>query len=245
MVQEKQKQIEKYYTQKFIENYDLEVQIEGIFSLEKDPPDIVAVTSKGNISIEFTELVNAKDKGTESLKQELLDEAKKIFFAKHDEKIDVTVIFTNQPIKCSQSKIPLKAIEIFEIVEQIYLERKNQEFDYSTRTHSDVSEMISWIQVTNTWNSCFWQYTGAHIVGDGGNQFLIDRIKAKDKKLDNYKDFYVENWLLMYLDGGNKSSMFDFLNLAKVDFETSFDRIFIYSYRYSEMSELKIKKVIN
>lgn len=236
----KQKILEKFYTQKFIENYDLGVEIDFIESAEKDPPDIIAVTTKGIISIEFTELVNERDKSAEDLKQKLLDEAKSIFFAKYDEKVDVTVIFTNQSIKCSKSEIPVKAYEIFAIVERIYLKHQNQQFDYRTRDHIEVNEMLSWVQVTNTWGSCFWQYTGAHIVGDGGNQFLIDWIKTKNDKLSNYKDSYIENWLLMFLDGGNKSSMFDFPNLSKANFETSFDRIFIYSYRYSEMSELKI-----
>lgn len=130
--------------------------------------------------------------------------------------------------------------EVYNLIEEIYLNNRNHEFRISSkRNKSKVSESIERFTVDNIQNFSHWQHFGAYLVERIDKNWLENIINKKEVNIQKYKRNYEENWLLMVSDFGTKASSSSTDNIDFSSINTKFDKIFIYSYMADEVTVLK------
>jgi|GEM_PF-1396650 len=85
------------------------------------------------------------------------------------------------------------------------------------------------------------------IVGELKRSVVVEKIKSKNIKFENYRsDKFQEIWLLLVLGGEGKSSDYSFMEetITTVPFETKFNRIFIYDFFNHGITELLTQNVL-
>jgi len=89
----------------------------------------------------------------------------------------------------------------------------------------------------------------AIIVGGLIKRMILESIKAKEKNIDRYKNNITldELWLLLVINGVQKSSDYSFVDKAIIsdEFDSNFDKIFIYDFFRRSVIKLKIRNKTN
>jgi hypothetical protein len=221
----------------FISNESLGLRVKSI--VESETPDFIVKELKKDISIEVTELIHPKLREKEVFREKLIDRAHKIFKEKYDDELYVLISFSNVPIKSKGKEFEEHANDLFKKIEDIYLPNKDYKFDISTERDRYRTSFIDTISVSNNRNLENWQSFGAFKVNSVDKVWIDKIILDKESMIKNYSNTVNEHWLLMVSNFGFKSDTHTFHYLLQNEFESKFDKIFIYKYRDKEILELK------
>ncbi len=221
----------------FISNSSLGLRVKKI--VESETPDFIVKELKKDISVEITELIHPKLREKEIFREKLVDKAHKIFKEKYDAELYVLICFSNVPLKSKGKEFEKHANDLFKKIEDIYLPNKDLEFDVSTKRDRFSTSFIDTISVSNKRDFENWQSFGAFKV-DSVDKVWIDKvILDKELMIKNYSIEVKEHWLLIAANFGFKSDTHTFHYLLQNEFESKFDKIFIYKYQDKEILELK------
>ncbi|CAL2104157.1 conserved protein of unknown function [Tenacibaculum sp. 190130A14a] len=226
---DKKKEIERHQLIKFISNSELKLRVSNIIDFET--PDFILDIDGLKVSLEHTRLINPKLKQLESYREKIINNALKLFREKYDDELYVLMTFNNIKLKSGLKAEMEYSIEVFKLVETIYLNNKNFEFDISSKfLDSKVSNLIDSFSISNTRKFENWQHFGAYLVERVNIEWLQTIISKKEKNIKKYPEEYDENWLLLVSDFGTKASTHDFEHSDFDKLESNFDRVYIYNY---------------
>lgn len=231
---------ERFQLEKFVSNEGLKIPVTDIVNSET--PDFIVKSVKKTFSVELTQLINPDLKQKESFRNTIVKQAEEMFLEKYNDDLRVFVTFSNQPIKCSASDSINLSIEIFEIVERLYLANRGFEFRVSSRRKSrPFNWFIDTIFISNEISFSSWQPFGAYKVDRIEENWLKSVIESKGKNVCRYQQSFEENWLVLVSSLGSKSSTYDVEFLQYEPIATPFNRIFIYKWMEDKIIELPSK----
>jgi len=235
---EKKKQIERYQLEKFVSNKELGLLVYGIENSET--PDFEVNIGDKIISIEHSRLINPQLQKVEQYRDKIIKNAQKRFEEKYTDKLYVLITFRNINLQGGKEAEQKYVDEVFNLIEEIYLNNKRFEFKVRATRHTDrVSKTIECLSVDNIQNFSHWQHFGAYLVEWVDMKWLKSIIEKKEKNIVNYQKEYQENWLLLVSDFGTKASAnrTDFIDFSVI--ESKFDKIYIHSYIADEITIIK------
>lgn len=128
-----------------------------------------------------------------------------------------------------QGLITKYAQKLFERTERIYLSADQQEFDVTEEHINEHDDIITRLHVKSSPGFDHWQHFGAHRVDGIDAAWLNKRIAEKEGRIDSYRKFYDQKWLLLISNMGTKPSAhrFDFLDFS--NFTSRFARVYSYN----------------
>lgn len=235
---DKKKQIERYQLEKFVSNENLKLLVYQITDYET--PDFEVNIDKRWISIEHTRLINPQLQQVENYRDRIIKTAQKRFESKYSDRLYVLITFRNIQLKGGKIAEEKYVDEVYNLIEQIYLNNRKFEFKIHSKRHKEkVSATIESFSVDNVQNFSHWQHFGAYLVEWIDMEWLKGIIKKKEMNIEKYPKQYEENWLLMVSDFGTKASSTrtDFIDFSTI--QSKFDKIFIYSYMADEITIVK------
>lgn len=226
---DKKKQIEKYQLIKFISNSAFKLPISGIKDCET--PDFILDINNRKVSLEHTRLINPYLKQVEAYREKIINNAYKLFKEKYGDELYVLMTFNNIKLRSGSDAEKKYSNEVFKLVETIYNNNKNYEFEVSSKfMTSKVSELIESFSISNNRKLENWQHFGAYLVEKIDIDWLQSVIAKKERNIKKYSEKYDENWLLLVSDFGTKASTHDFSNSDFQKLESNFDRVYLYNY---------------
>lgn len=220
------KELERYTITKFISNEKLKLRALSLD--DSETPDFIMKTMDKKISIELTSLMNPQLKARESLNDSIVARAWELFDSKYEEKLNVWVTFYNWKPNCSKTDIPIYANELFQLVENIYLNNRNYKFNINSKDNFSPADYIQSLFISNDFSFSNWQTFGAYLVEYVDFSLLLNTIKSKESNLFKYENDFDENWLVIAANFGTKSSALRFDYINKIEYKSKFDRVFIY-----------------
>lgn len=235
---DKKKQIERYQLEKFVSNENLKLLVYQI--KDSETPDFEVNIDNRWISIEHTRLINPQLQQVENYRDRIIKTAQKRFESKYLDRLYVLITFRNIQLKGGKIAEEKYVDEVYNLIEQIYLNNRKFEFKIHSKRHKEkVSATIESFSVDNVQNFSHWQHFGAYVVEWIDMEWLKGIIKKKEMNIEKYPKQYEQNWLLMVSDFGTKASSTrtDFIDFSTI--QTKFDKIFIYSYMADEITIVK------
>jgi hypothetical protein len=224
----KKKDIERRYLNSFLKTLELEVK-----SIEdSETPDFILQTDKQTISIELTRLINQDLKIVEEFRNSVIRRAHEDFKLRYGKSLYCLIGLRNIKLGATRSarteQIEKYSAKLFDRVERIYLDNSNKEFDVTLEHINDADDILTRLHAKTSDDFDHWQYFGAHRVDWIEMNWFIKRIKEKEAKIDQYRQVFDENWLLLISNTGTKPSAhrFDFLDFSQVD--AKFEKVFVY-----------------
>lgn len=256
------KEEERRHLRTFLSKLDEAPKGERIFAGDNEVPDLKIDTDQGIIGVEHKRLYYPEsDNGVirqeqESLRSQVVQQAREIFASQKDIALDVVVSFRSlyglavdpTGIKLTTSKLHRVATELADFVGK-NIPDPGQTLPLQPNVHqtdfpSEVSSIIVWRpKRPDRKEYVLWQSSEGGAVARFTPQFFEKRIVKYEKKIDSYREEGCrEIWLLMAADGSNFSSWFD-RELSDKAFEqcylTEFDRLFVLSGPSLDLEELK------
>lgn len=196
-----------------------------------ETPDFILRELNMDISIELTRLILPDLMQEEKFQEKLVDLAWKKFKEKYPDKLQVLVNFSNQVIKCTANELGSYADKLLEIVEPIFLCNRKFEFRVSSVGRGrPINKFIDSIAISNDLDLDNWQPFGAFLVKPVKTEWIQEIIKAKEERISSYPSGFDENGLLLLANFGHESSTHEFDYMLLNDFQSSFDRIYLYKY---------------
>ena len=221
------KDLERRLLESFISNESLGLRVKSIE--DSETPDFIIDEMTRIISIELTRLIHPKLIQIEAFHEKIVEAARLIFRERHNTNLRVLVNFCNTPIKCKASEFDSYVEQLCSLVETAYVNNKDFDFRLSSRRRP-VNHFIDSISISNDLYFENWQPFGAYRVDDVDTNWLKQRIKSKEDCISKYQRAFDEKWLLLVANFGHKSSTHGFDSLGASTFESSFDRIYLYTY---------------
>jgi hypothetical protein len=235
------KAIERRYLENFLTSKNLG---QNVLSIEdSETPDFIISTSDKKISVELTKLIDIDLKFIEEFGNSVIGTAKKTFNEKYDRELYCLIGLRN--IELGEKRIERrKQIEkygtkLFDRVERIYLDNYlSTDFDVTIEDINEHDDIVTRIHVTTKMGFEHWQYFGAHRNDLINLEWLTIKIKDKEEKIDNYRQPFDENWLLLISNTGTKPSAYRFDLLDFSHIETRFEKVFVYKSMGDEVIEI-------
>lgn len=223
------KEFELHMLRRFISHESHGLRIKTID--ESETPDFIIRELNMDISVELTRLILPDLMEEEKFQDKLVSLTWKNFKQKYPNKLQVLVNFSNNVIKCTANEIDKYVDQLFEIVENIFTANKRFEFRVSSVGRDrPINKFIDSIVVSNDLDLDNWQPFGAYMVNPINKDWLMTIVLSKEKRISSYPVTFDQNWLLLLANFGHESSTHDFDYLKLNEFQTAFDRVYIYKY---------------
>lgn len=234
---DEKKKSERRQLESFVSNENLKLRVCGIEN--RETPDFELILEDGLISVEHTRLIDPKLIEVEQYRDKIIKQAQKRFEEKYPEKLYALITFQNIVLGGGKKAELDYVNHVYDLIEEVYLKNKGYDFKVSSGLHRTGSKLIRSFSVENKMNFSHWQHFGAYKVDWIDMKKLKEKISAKEKNIARYPRKYDENWLLMVSNFGTKASAnrTDFLDFSVI--ESTFDKIYIYSYRENEITVVK------
>ncbi|MBN8876778.1 MAG: hypothetical protein J0I32_04475 [Sphingobacteriales bacterium] len=234
---DKKKDFELHILSKFISHETHELRVKTID--EGETPDFVVRELNKDISIELTRLILPDLMKEEQFQEKIVSRAFEQFKSKYPDKLQVLVNFSNGVIKCAANEIHLYVDQLLGVVESVFLANRGFEFRISSIGRDrPINHFIDSITISNDLGFTNWQPFGAYMVKRIDGNWLKDIIRSKETRLPHYTRKVDENWLLLVANFGHESSTHEFDYLILEEFETSFDRVYLYKYMDNSYTRL-------
>ena len=120
------KKTERLHLEKFVSNERMKFFVYDIENYET--PDFIVNINEKIISIEHTKLINPELYEIEKYKDKIIKDAQKRFEEKYSEELYVLITFREIPLKAGKIERQKYINEVYNLIEQIYL--NNQKFDF-------------------------------------------------------------------------------------------------------------------
>lgn len=223
--EEKQKTKEIIGLGHFLHHLDENIEIQEVFT---ESPDFI-LNSNGNlIGIELKDFViKIDEKEKEGLIKTIFKEV--IRYLETDlikYKGSYRVEFTNENFSLKRENREIIKKEIIGLI---------QETSYECEFVKKISKL--------PYNGIAFHKGETTIVGNINKELVQKRIDSKEELVGFYKQKeFSQIWLLLIIDGVEKSSDFCFFDsdITNEEFESDFDRIFIYEFFDRKITELQI-----
>jgi hypothetical protein len=233
----RKKEFELHMLRRFISHESHGLRIKTIE--ETETPDFIIRELNMDVSIELTRLILPDLMKEEKFQDKLVSMVWKKFKQKHPDKLQVLVNFSNNVIRCAANEIDNYVDQLLGIVESIFIPNKRFEFRVSSVGRArPINNFIDSIVVSNDLYYDNWQPFGAYMVRPINKDWLKNIIIEKEKKIKTYKATFDQNWLLLLANFGHESSTHDFDYLKLNEFQTDFDRVYLYKYFDDDYSRL-------
>jgi hypothetical protein len=231
------KEFERHMLQRFISHESHGLRVKTID--DSETPDFIIRELTKDISIELTRLILPDLMQVERFQDKLVRLAWGKFKGKYRDKLQVLVNFSNRIIQCSANEIDKYVDHLLQIVETIYLNNKRFEFRISSvGREKPINSFIDSIAVSNDLYLDNWQPFGAFRVKPVNSDWVKKIITDKESKIELYPEKYDENWLLLLANFGHESSTHEFDYLILENFQSCFDRIYLYKYMDNSYTRL-------
>src|SRR5690606_10258091 len=117
------------------------------------------------ISIEHTRLINPQLQQVENYRDRIIKTAQKRFESKYSDRLYALITFRNIQLKGGKIAEEKYVDEVYNLIEQIYLNNRSFEFRIDSKRHKEkVSATIESFSVDNVQNFSQWQHFGAYLV---------------------------------------------------------------------------------
>lgn len=261
------KEIQKRAERNQIDRFKSLFQSDGdidIKLIEKDPPDAEVFIEGKKIAIELTELTWDKDadginkKAHESTGEMIVDMARIEYEKLSLSPIYVSVSFNDNYglIKegenlqlYSKDKKRLSSYIVKKVIEYIPEEANKwtQVPEYNENWERIIDDKISNIRIAklDVLDENCWVTSGAASIPMVTYEKLLEPIRAKEGKLDTYRDLFDEVWLVIVEGWGELAGYFDFRKLNEIQEQkvrTEFNKVFVLRSNMSELIELNLTK---
>jgi hypothetical protein len=232
--------------------------------IENDPPDAECFVDGKRIAIELTELIWDLDvdginkKAHESTGKMIVDMARIEYEKLSLPPIYVSVSFNdNYGLKkdgknlqlYSEDKKRLSSYIVKKVIEYIPEEANKwtKVPEYNENWERIIDDKISKIRIAklDVLDENCWVTGGAASIPILTYEKLLDPIKAKERKLDAYRNRFDEVWLVIVEGWDELAGYFDFRNLNEIQKESvpsEFNRVFVLQSNKSELIELNLAK---
>ncbi len=223
------KEFELHMLRKFISHESHGLRVKTID--EGETPDFIIRELTKSISIELTRLILPDLMKEEQFQEKLVNLAWKKFKSKYPDKLQVLVNFSNEVIRCSANEIDMYVDQLLKIVEPLFLANRKFEFHLtSVGRGRRFNKFVDSISIGNNLDLDNWQPFGAFRVNQVDQQWVRDVVKSKEDKISQYSEKCEENWLLLLANFGHESSTHEYDYMVLNDFQSAFDRIYLYKY---------------
>ncbi len=234
------KELEEHYLRRFL---DTKSEIYLSIKQASDPPDFEMKSIEGErISIEITNVMNQNLKGIEEAQKKVVLNAKEMFKkVRMRELLKVYVDFRqlHQDVKLSPDFIEKNAKDLYDLVIDIVERNENCTYRIRINEWPYFHDFFRDVTVSNELGYESWQPFGAFKVPHIDENWFSERILKKEKKLDNYKNKYDQNWLLLPTNFDHKSTAFRFDMLTKNFSKSEFDKIYVFQDFQKEIITIK------
>jgi hypothetical protein len=230
------KEFERYMLIKFISHVSHGLRVISIDNCET--PDFIVRELNKNINIELTRLILPDLMKIEEFQKKLVNRAWEKFKTKYPDKLQVLIDFSNEVIECSANEVDSYADQILEIVEPLFLTNRKFEFHLKSVGRGRINRFIHSISIGNNLDFDNWQPFGAFMVKQVSPQWVEEIIKSKEGKILQYQEKANENWLLLIANFGHESSTHEFDYLVLDNFQSIFDRIYLYKYMENSYTQI-------
>lgn len=227
-IEKKQKTKELIDLGKFLYILDNTIQIKEVF---RESPDFVIEVNDQKIGIELMDLIiRNPEKEKEGILASLFKEIESELKLNTNENFGIyRVVFFNENISLKKKDRENIKREFFDLV--------NNEQNIQTKYINKIVKIPS-----KTTIDVYRGFTT--VVGHLDREVVERHIECKNVLLKTYQNVNLSKfWLLLVLNGVEKSSVYSFIHNEIIDkeFETNFDRIFIFDFYSAELFELKVK----
>lgn len=231
------KEFERHMLRRFISHESHGLRIKTID--DSETPDFIIRELIKDISIELTRLILPDLIEVERFQEKLVNIAWKKFRERYQDKLQVLVNFSSQGIQCATNDIDKYADELLQIVETIFLNNRKFEFRVSSiGMEKPINPFIDSIVISNDLDLDNWQPFGAFMVRPVNPNWIKKIISDKELKIKQYTEKFDENWLLLLANFGHESSTHEFDYLLLGNFQSFFDRIYLYKYMDNSYARL-------
>lgn len=253
------KEQERRHLKAFLSKLDEAPKGERRFARNNEVPDLKISTNAGVIGVEHKRLYYPKSRNgvirqeQESLRSQVVQQAKEIFSSQQGIAVDVTVSFQSiyglavdpSEIKMTTAKVQRVAQELADFVEENIPDTGQTLALHPNVPQGDFPSGVATIIVgrPDRKEYALWQSSEGGAVVRFTPGFFEKHVAKFEKKIDSYREEGCrEVWLLMIADGSNFSSWFD-RELSDDAFQqcylTKFDRLFLLSGPGLDLEELK------
>jgi hypothetical protein len=86
-----------------------------------------------------------------------------------------------------------------------------------------------------------WDYTAGFWVDETTDEIIQNALDDKENKIDSWRNWYDEAWLILVLDGSVGASTLNLHEqLANTEYRSSFDRVFIMNFNGRSYAEIRL-----
>ncbi len=230
--------IERHHLESFLSHDNIKVPVITINDIET--PDFELILPEAKISIEHTRVIYPLKQQREAYQNKIILEAKKRFNSLYSEELYVLITFNEFEFKSGAIAFEVYVNEVFEVVEKIFINNQNFIFEIEDKfSGKDISPSIARISVTNKMKFNHWQSFSAYFVPNFNSNSIKKQILKKQNNIKKYQNTYSENWLLLISELGSEASAGTLVTKDFEEFETLFDRVYMYGYITKELSVIK------
>ncbi len=227
-IEKKQKTKELIDLGKFLYILDNTIQIKEVF---RESPDFVLEVNDHNIGIELMDLIiRNPEKEKEGILASLFKEIESELKLNTNENFGIyRVVFLKENFSLKK--------KVRENIKREFFDLVNNEQNIETKYIKKIVKIPSKTTID--------VYRGlTTVVGHLDREVVERHIECKNDLLKSYQNENLSKfWLLLVINGVEKSSDYSFIHneITDKEFETNFDRIFIFDFYSAEIFELKVK----
>lgn len=213
-------------------------------------PDFCLVDDARTIGIEFTRVYDgSNDQGgsliirSESLYRTITERIKKMFEGNHTQTVYVTFHWDYRVIpNRKEQKLLINAV-----IDAISMNIPSAEYEQKYIASEEIDNELLWDYLSGftimriPFQSDMWGTAGPTMWIGTGIEPITECIVRKEEKLDTYKAYCNECWLIIVADGVSlASSIFSTASVAEHLYRTNYTRILFYNRIYNQVVDLKV-----